>query len=167
VTDTVEVDHSQLLRQFGHASTAGWRNACERHHNMLLVGSEAATEAVLVLLEPHLREPVVWKRPRAPFEAPPGACRSLVLQDVAALSGEEQARLLGWLDDPSQLRQVVSTTTHPLFQLVTRGLFDEVLYYRLNVMLLHVDSSNHPGLYKQDAEALTSSRRRPEFELQQ
>jgi hypothetical protein len=30
----------------------------------------------------------------------------------------------------------------PLFPLVVRGLFDEALYYRLNVVLLRIDSGD-------------------------
>lgn len=51
----------------------------------------------------------------------------------------EKSELLGWIDDPNARRQVVSTTVDPLFSLVGRGLFDEALYYRLNVILLCVE----------------------------
>jgi hypothetical protein len=46
--------------------------------------------------------------------------------------------LFGWLDDPHGSKQVVSTTADSLFPRVARGLFDEALYYRLNVMRLSV-----------------------------
>jgi hypothetical protein len=41
-------------------------------------------------------------------------------------------------------RQVVSTTGQPLFDLVATGLFDEALYYRLNMTFLKIDSPS-PG----------------------
>lgn len=129
------------LRKFSPGLTGEWRSVCTARHNVLLEGPAASTEAVVRLLEPHLREPVAWKRPRAPLELPTGECGALVLQDIAALGGEEQTRLLGLLDDGTRRKQVVSTTTHPLFPLVARGLFDEALYYRLNVVLLHVVGS--------------------------
>ena len=55
------------------------------------------------------------------------------------MSRQEQAELLRWLENSTDRKQVVSTTVQPLFPLVDRGLFDETLYYRLNVMLLSVD----------------------------
>jgi transcriptional regulator of acetoin/glycerol metabolism len=62
-----------------------------------------------------------------------------VLRNVGALDQSNQSSLLRWLDGGQ--RQVVSTTVHPLFPLVARGLFDEQLYYRLNTMLIRLDST--------------------------
>ena len=59
-----------------------------------------------------------------------------------ALDRHEQAALLRWLD--ADRKQVVSTTAQPLFPLVARGLFDKALYYRLNVMLVSIDSTGAP-----------------------
>jgi transcriptional regulator of acetoin/glycerol metabolism len=67
---------------------------------------------------------------------------ALVVHDISALTAPEQDRLLGWLDDPHRRTQVVCTTTEPLFPLVARGLFDETLYYRLNVILLQLTRSS-------------------------
>jgi transcriptional regulator of acetoin/glycerol metabolism len=55
------------------------------------------------------------------------------------LERREQAALLKWLD--TRAAQVISTTTHPLFPLIAGGLFDEALYYRLNVTLMRIDST--------------------------
>ena len=41
---------------------------------------------------------------------------------------------------------IVSTTAHPLFPLVARELFDEALYYRLNITLLRLEPTNDPEL---------------------
>ena len=43
-----------------------------------------------------------------------------------------------WMRGTDRPQQVVSLTTRPLFPLVTRGSFDEDLYYRLNVIMLRV-----------------------------
>jgi transcriptional regulator of acetoin/glycerol metabolism len=59
------------------------------------------------------------------------------------LGRHEQAALLEWLD--GERKQVVSTTVDPLFPLIARGLFDEALYYRLNVMLMRIDSTGAPA----------------------
>ena len=42
-------------------------------------------------------------------------------------------------------KQVVATTAHPLFPLIARGLFDEVLYYRLNITLMRIDATGAPA----------------------
>lgn len=123
------------------ASTHEWRSVCTRHHCMLLEGPEDVTETVLLHLKPHLCTPVVWTWSQLPREFPAGQCGALVLRNVAALGRKEQERLLGWLDAPHGPAQVVSTTAHPLFSSVARGRFDDVLYYRLNVIRLCVDSN--------------------------
>jgi hypothetical protein len=123
------------------ASTPEWRSVCTRYHCMLLEGPEFVTETVLSFLSPHLRTPVIWTHKQLPREFPAGPCGALVLRDVVALGRKEQARLRGWLDDPRGPTQVVSTTEDPLFPWVARGHFDEVLYYRLNVIRLCVNSN--------------------------
>jgi hypothetical protein len=86
-------------------------------------------------------EPIVWKPPQAPLELPGSKPSALILENIAALSAEEQARLLAWLACHRTHTRVVSTTDRPLFAFVTRGDFDERLYYRLNVVLLQVGQS--------------------------
>lgn len=109
--------------------------------NLLLEGPEEVTNAVLVLLKPHLREPVLWRERGTPLDLPDRQPDTLILQDVGALNAGDQRRLLRWLDDARQPTQVVSTATVPLFSLVTDGHFDSALYYRLNVMLLPVNAN--------------------------
>ncbi len=123
------------LLEFSLHCTAEWRSP---HHNVMLEGSEVSTDAVLRLLAPHLRAPVIWKARGTPFAAPAGDVGALILQDVDGLNTEEQTRLLTWVDVRPHT-QVVSTTAHRLFALVARGCFDAALYYRLNVILLNVD----------------------------
>ena len=144
VTGTVDVD-VQELATFELALTAEWRSVCTGRHNVLLEGSQASTDAVLLLLRPYLLDPVTWKPSGAPFELHTDKPGALILPGVGALGGAEQDHLLEWLDDSHGRTQVVSTTTEPLFSLVARGLFDETLYYRLNVILLHVDEKNLKG----------------------
>jgi hypothetical protein len=57
-----------------------------------------------------------------------------------------RTRLLGWIDGNGSRMQIISTSKHPLFVAVTRGLFDEALYYRLNVILVRVNSNEPPEL---------------------
>jgi Sigma-54 interaction domain len=120
-------------------SSLEWRSLCTRQHNVLFEGPAQATEGLLRLLEPHLRLPAIWKGARTPLEIPMDECGALVLQNVSSLDRREQAALLRWLGDGR--RQVVSTTDHSLLPLIARGVFDEVLYYRLNVTLIRVEST--------------------------
>ena len=119
---------------------------------MLVEGPVAVTNAVLLLLQPHIREPILSNRPQGPLELPSSETRTLILRDVGALNGEDQRRLLEWLGGTGSHTQVLSTTEHSLFARASGGLFDIALYYRLNVMLLHVGSMNPPDLQCDDAE---------------
>jgi hypothetical protein len=121
---------------------------------VLLEGPVAATDAVLLLLQPHIREPILWNRPQAPLNLPSGETHALILREAAALSGDDQRRLLEWLGGAGAGTQIVSTTERPLFTLVADGLFDRALYYRLNVMLLHVGSKTSAELPCDDIEGV-------------
>jgi sigma54-dependent transcription regulator len=121
-------------------------------HNVLLEGPVAATDAALRLLQPHIRGPIRWNGPQPPLNLPTGEIGALILRGIADLSAGDQTRLLVWLGGAGSRTQIVSTTERSLFALVARGLFDETLYYRLNVMLLRVGSENEAGLAADDAE---------------
>ena len=146
----VDVDASEP-QSSSLPSTAEWSCICTGRHNVLLEGPRACTDAVLHLLKPYLGESVTLKRSGAPLELHTSMRGALVVHDISAFSGPEQDRILGWLDDPHSRTQVVCTTTEPLFPLVERGLFDETLYYRLNVILLHLKRS--PGTTDHSLEA--------------
>jgi hypothetical protein len=110
------------------------------HPNVMIEGTVADTDDVLLLLQPYLAQPITWKRPGAPLVLAGEEPRVLILEQVTTLSAEDQSRLIEWLDHRRVRIQVVSTTERPLFELVSRGLFDAALYYRLNVILLNVGS---------------------------
>lgn len=117
-------------------STPEWLSLSTRQHNAIFEGPEHATESLLLLLQPSLRTPAIWKRAPEPLELPGEEGGALVLRNVGALGRHEQAALSRWLE--ASLKQVVATTVDPLFPLVVRGLFDEALYYRLNTMLMRI-----------------------------
>jgi hypothetical protein len=114
-----------------------WQFLSERPCNVLLEGTVAATDAVLDLLQPNIREPIVWHRPPAAFQLPGGEARTLILREAAALERDEQRRLLSWMND-ADCPQIVTTSSCPLFVLVEAGRFDAALYYRLNGVLLRI-----------------------------
>ena len=159
MNDSARLDPSLLL-EFSLRCTAERRHP---HHNMLLEGPEASTAAVLRLLVPRLCKPVIWKRRGEPFELPTCEIGTLILEDVSNLDAVGQTQLLRCLNDVNPRPRIVSTTVHPLYGLVVTGLFDANLYYRLNVMLLHVDVRHQVGLrLRATASEAVSDRRRAE-----
>jgi DNA-binding NtrC family response regulator len=63
---------------------------------------------------------------------------TIILKEVANLTPGEQALVLKLLTERNQTLQVVSTSSEALFPLVERGIFDDALYYRLNVVRLTI-----------------------------
>jgi hypothetical protein len=119
-----------------------WKMLRAHPHSVLLEGPASATDAALRHAQPHFREPIARMRSEGPLELPEDAVRVLILEDAAVLSAADQSRLFDWLDRADSHVQVVSTTERSLFDLVERGVFDSALYYRLNVMLLHVGGAS-------------------------
>lgn len=128
---------------FSFRSTVQWHSP---RHNVLLEGAEPSTLAVLRLLQPHLSEPVIRRTRGLPLQLPAGEIGALILEEVSDLTGDEQARLLAWIDRRAHT-QVVSTTERPLFECVTRGFFDASLYYRLNVIIVELDRRQDFGFH--------------------
>jgi hypothetical protein len=110
--------------------------------NVLLEGPDTAIEVVVQRLLPHLREPVVSIQPGAAFSLPGMEIGTLVLNQVATLTIQQQMHLLEWSNTASPRPQLVSTSREPLYPRVERALFAEALYYRLNVIRIQVDSSS-------------------------
>ena len=85
--------------------------------NALIVGNDEAVDQYLAQLRP--------------------CANTLVIRHVDRLSASQQQQLSCKLERASDgLERVVATTAVPLFELVTAGLFLEVLYYRLNTVLV-------------------------------
>jgi sigma-54-interacting transcriptional regulator len=103
--------------------------------NLLLVGTAGTIRSLMELLRPELREPVLTWHPGAPLDLPaPGLGGTLVLHDVSQLTHPEQDRLRVWLELNAGQTRVVSTTPGPLWPRVKAGAFNDVLYYRLNIV---------------------------------
>ncbi len=123
-----------------------WRLLIQRPCNVLFEGTVVDTHAVLRLLQPHLRAPIARHEPPAALDVPSGETRTLVLSDAVALSRSDQRKLLAWMHGKGSRTQIITTASRPLFPLVTAGLFDDTLYYRLNVLLLRVSAPLQLGL---------------------
>jgi hypothetical protein len=125
---------------------AEWRLLTERPCNVLVEGSDTATDAFVGGLLPHIRGPIVQHRAPGTLNLPTGEVRALILRDATALSRDEQRRLLAWMSDTGSQTQIITTASCPAFALVEAGVFDAALYYRLNVLLVCVVSPLQSGL---------------------
>jgi Sigma-54 interaction domain len=110
--------------------------------NVMVVGNAEATRIVVDMLRLDLRGPVIKWRAGQPLALPvPGSCATLVLENLARLTDEEQIRVLRWLDDVRGKIRVVSTAGAPIWPRVQNGEFNEVLYYRLNTVFVDMGTA--------------------------
>jgi Sigma-54 interaction domain len=110
--------------------------------NLLLEGPEAQVQAVVAALRPLLLRPVTaWCGGGLPDEHR----GTLIVQEIHRLDDTQQRQLMIWMDDSVGTVQVIATTSEPLFPLVERGAFFDVLYYRLNILRVEVAC---PGAHK-------------------
>lgn len=147
MTSARETDALQL-----HLSQTEWMVLRELQPNVLLQGPSAVTKAVVSLLHPRIAKPVTWHHPPDRLVLPGADTVALILTDVAALSGDDQRRLLDWSNDEGSRTRIVSMTERRLFALVESGVFSEALYYRLNLMLLTLGSRDVVDLQVDDAQ---------------
>jgi hypothetical protein len=118
----------------------------DRQPNVLIVGNDAAVEAILAEMRPFLQAPVIpiWLAPGQPLQMPAsldaGTTGTVVLRHLDALGAAEQRRLAEWLARRAGFVQVVTTCGAPLLPLVEQGRFSDVLYYRLNTLYIDAGS---------------------------
>jgi len=133
-----------------------WRLLRMSHPNVLLTGCLAAATSTLDDLRSCFRPPVVTWCAGTPLILPPAAAsRTLILNEAASLSVEDQLRLLAWLQRSDGTTQVITTTSCPLFPLVERGAFLEGLYDYLSAVCLDVVSSDAPQRSRGPGDRLT------------
>lgn len=119
-----------------------WHIAKTVRPNVLIIGAAGAIEQSLAALWPYLDTPV-WCGTVDTLRQTAQSARTIVIREVGGLSASQQVELSLWLAESAAMRiHVVSTTSVPLFQMVTAGLFFDSLYYRLNTLVL--DMQNHP-----------------------
>ncbi len=116
-----------------------WNRVLSAHANVLLEGQREQTDDALLRLLPHLRAPIVYRKPGE--ELTHLSEGSVILRDVDTLCKTDQTRLHEWLDKKPDSIQTVATTKGPLFSLVENGEFERDLYYHLNVILLRLDGA--------------------------
>jgi hypothetical protein len=135
-------------------SALDWEIVKTAHCNVLISGIPDAVERALAALMPSLDQPV-WSWTLDTALPPTGDVRTLIIRHVDALSVVHQRELSRWLEQSAVTRaRVVSTTRLPLFQLVGAGRFFDVLYYRLNTLLLDTQCQEVPYASQYDVHEL-------------
>jgi hypothetical protein len=120
-----------------------WHAIVAIRPHVLIEGPDCSVEKLVRAILAALNAPVCeWENMH---ECAPGT--TLLIRNVDALSGDEHGSLLACLNaDGARLtiRQVISTTSRPLYSLVESGLFPADLYYRLNTVRLELgETSGH------------------------
>lgn len=117
-----------------HVAADDWAILTTDHPSVLLIGPAAATQTIVSELRPYLRSPASWWA----HDAEPGPlpiAGTLIIRDVGALDLDLQRRLLDWVEAQGHDVQVVSVSGRPV---VETGAFLAALYYRLNIVCLHL-----------------------------
>ena len=117
-----------------------WNRVLFAHVNVLLEGEHEMTDEAVLRLLPHLRSPILYRKPGEELTFVSEG--SVILRDVDRLCKSEQMRLHEWLDNKPDSIQTVATTESPLFSLVQGGQFERDLYYHLNVILLRLEGAS-------------------------
>jgi transcriptional regulator of aromatic amino acid metabolism len=112
-----------------------WRVLKALRPNVLVIDPDARHRRSIVdaVLEGS-RSPV-WKCEGSPLTLPKEGVGTLLVQDVGALTSEEQRELLTWIE-LNRATQVVTVAPRPLYPGVAAGTFLDGLYYRLNVLVV-------------------------------
>jgi len=121
-------------------SDSEWRMLRAVRPNILVIGDAEVVESAVSALVAELPGPVSYLRPNSP---PPAAddVEMLVMPDVTQLTRDRQREWLTWLNDVDVRRpQIVATSDVPVYPLVKRDLFSGTLYYRLNTILLDMQT---------------------------
>jgi alkanesulfonate monooxygenase SsuD/methylene tetrahydromethanopterin reductase-like flavin-dependent oxidoreductase (luciferase family) len=109
--------------------------------NLLVVGHENEAVALIASLWPSLVTPIVVRHRGEPLRLstiPPAG--TFVIYDVESLTRAEQDALHQWLNSGIGHAQVVSSASGALFAMVEAGVFNDALYYRLNVVTIDLTS---------------------------
>ncbi len=109
------------------------------HPNLLIVGKESAVaQTVLALMSDFYTNVCRW--PDVPDGVDSEVNTTLIVSEVGCLPLGSLDRLVQWLDTPLGRVQIVSTSSTSLLERVQAGAFPASLYYRLNIVLINVDS---------------------------
>jgi Sigma-54 interaction domain len=146
------VDRSPAQRPFARRSNeqrrraksppGDWDLARLTTVNLLVVGAEDEVAKLIMSLWPYLVTPIVVRHRGEPLRlsrlCPPVG--TIVVYDVDTLSRREQDVLNRWLSAGIGRARVVSSASESLLPMVEAGLFNDRLYYRLNMVTIDLTS---------------------------
>lgn len=140
LTDSDILRRDQRKPTFRLVPPTDWRVILRTRANVLVIGPKEALAAFLQSARSEMRDPVRTSGPTlAPFL---DGVRTLILTDVDALASTDQRRLRRWFDDRRTADvQIISLTSEPLYSLVSANAFDAQLYYRLNTVVLELQTA--------------------------
>jgi hypothetical protein len=110
--------------------------------NLFVIGADDVVAELLTPLWPSLVTPIVVRFRGEPLRLPPASppIGTILIYDVDTLTRREQLALNQWLTDGNGRARVVSSASASLFPMVEQGVFDDGLYYRLNVLTIDLTS---------------------------
>jgi hypothetical protein len=109
--------------------------------NGLLLGPRELTACAVAELGEELRRPVVWWAPAQSAEIPNLDAGTLVIRDVDGLDSRQQEELSRWIVVHSRGVQVLGLSREPFYEQVEAGRFSTWLYYRLNTVVVEVQTA--------------------------
>lgn len=111
-----------------------------RSHFSLLIGPGELAEDFVGPLMASLASPIVYLDAVVPA-FPSTVVGTLIVRNVERLVAAHQEQFLQWLDAQIEIARVITTSPRSLFPRVQRGTFSERLYYRLNTVIVELNSS--------------------------
>jgi len=110
--------------------------------NLLIMGADNDVAGFIASLWPHFVAPRVVRRRgeqlrRLPMSGPAG---TILVYDVDTLTRPDQDALHRWMNAGNNGTRVVSTSTQSLLPKLETGVFNDDLYYRLNVLTFDLRS---------------------------
>src|SRR5262249_51614931 len=78
------------------------------------------------------------------FEAPTEPVGTLVIREIARMTADSQKQLVEWLNDPDRSVRIIATSARSVFDEVDRGRFSDLLYYRINTVMLALNEAASP-----------------------
>lgn len=111
--------------------------------NLLIIGADDGVAELVTSVWRSLATPVCVRRRGEPLRLSPtsGEFGTVLVHDVDTLTPGEQRALYRWINGADGRPQIVSTASQSLVPILAAGTFDQDLYYRLNVVTLHLAST--------------------------
>jgi Sigma-54 interaction domain len=139
LTDSDIIRRHQRKLTFRLVPPTDWRVILRTRANVLVTGPKDALAVFVQTARSEMRDQIRTSGPGLPPFL--DGARTLILNDVDALPATDQQRLRVWFDERQNADvQVISVTSQPLFELVNANVFDAQLYYRLNTIVLEIES---------------------------